>query len=138
MKRLKQSQNLSSLGLLCKITLNGSRMYKRLLRRQVKECRKANLPSNIGITNRCTKIRPILEYGAPIWTGFSDYLKKNIERVQNRCLHVIGSRRNEIDSLTSRMYLTSREFSIRHPRIRDRLVEQTCMKTVYKNKHVIL
>ena len=33
----------------------------------VRACRKANLRSNIGLITYCTKIRPLLEYVAPIW-----------------------------------------------------------------------
>jgi hypothetical protein len=64
----------------------------------VRACRKANLPSNIGLTTYCTKIRPILEYAAPIWAGLPYYLKVDIERVQNRCLDIIGLPRNKIES----------------------------------------
>ncbi len=78
----------------------------------VRACRKANLPSNIGLTTYCTKIRPILEYAAPIWAGLPYYLKEDIERVQNRCLDVIGLPRNKIESLGSRRnYLTSKEYN---------------------------
>jgi hypothetical protein len=77
----------------------------------VRACRKANLPRNIGLTNYCTKIGPILEYGAPIWAGLPHYLKEDIERVQNRCLDIIGLPRNKIESLSSRRnYLTSKEY----------------------------
>ncbi len=78
----------------------------------VRACRKANLPSNIGLTTYCTKIRPILEYAAPIWAGLPYYLKEDIERVQNRCLDIIGLPRNKIESLASRRnYLTSKEYN---------------------------
>ena len=50
----------------------------------VRACRKANLPNDIGLMTYCTKIRPILEYGAPIWAGLPDYLKEDIERVQKK------------------------------------------------------
>ena len=76
-------------------------------------CRKANLPSNIVLTTYCTKIRLILEYAAPIWAGLPYYLKEDIERVQNRCLDIIGLPRNKIESLASRRnYLTSQNMII--------------------------
>ena len=43
----------------------------------LRECRKANLPSEIGITIYCTKIRPLLEYASPVWGGFPKYLAKS-------------------------------------------------------------
>ena len=38
----------------------------------VRACRKANLLTDIGLTTYCTKIRPLLEYAAPIWGGLSE------------------------------------------------------------------
>ena len=38
------------------------------------ECRKANLPTEIGITIYCTKIRLLLEYASPLWGGLPKYL----------------------------------------------------------------
>ena len=35
----------------------------------MRECGKANLPTEIGITIYCTKIRPLLEYASPVWGG---------------------------------------------------------------------
>ena len=49
----------------------------------VRACRKANQPTDIGLTAYCTKIRPLLEYAAPIWGGLPGYLKDDLERVQN-------------------------------------------------------
>jgi hypothetical protein len=92
-------------------------IYKISLRRQVKESiswgpvGKQIIPSNIGLTTYCTKIRPILEYAAPIWAGLPHYLKEDIERVQNPCLEIVGLPRNKIESLASRRnYLTSKEY----------------------------
>ncbi len=67
----------------------------------VRACRKANLPSNIGLTTYCT-----------ILAGFPYYLKEDIERVQNRCSDIIGLPKNKIESLASRRnYLTSKEYN---------------------------
>jgi hypothetical protein len=69
----------------------------------VRACRKANLPRNIGLTTYYTKIRPILEYAAPIWAGLPYYLKEDID--------IIGLPRNKIESLAPRRnYLTSKEY----------------------------
>jgi hypothetical protein len=34
-----------------------------------RECRRANLPVEVGLTTYLTKIRPILEYCSPVWGG---------------------------------------------------------------------
>ena len=78
----------------------------------VRACRKANLPSNIGLTTYCTKIRPLLEYAAPIRGGRPCYLKEDIERVQKRCLDIIGLPRNIIEPLESRRdKITSNDYN---------------------------
>ena len=78
----------------------------------MRACRKANLPSNIGLTTYCTKIRPSLKYAAPIWRGLSCYLKEDIERDQKRCLDIIGLPRNIIEPLESlRDKITCKEYN---------------------------
>ena len=74
-------------------------------------CRKADLPKDVGLTTFLTKIRPLLEYASPIWGGLPAYLEEDIERVQNRCLDVIGLPRNTVDPLALRRDIsTSKEF----------------------------
>ena len=68
----------------------------------VRACRKASLPRSIGLTTYCTKIRPLLEYAAPIWGGLPCYLEEDIESDQKRCLDIIGVSRNIIEPLESR------------------------------------
>ena len=53
-------------------------------------CRTAHLPRDIGLTTYITKIRPVLEYASPVWGGLPVYLEEDLQRVQNRCLNVIG------------------------------------------------
>lgn len=76
----------------------------------MRTCKKANLPRHIGLTTHCTKIRPMLEYAAPIWAGLPYYLREDIERVQNRCLDIFELSRNKIASLASKDYLTRKEY----------------------------
>jgi hypothetical protein len=41
----------------------------------LRECRRANLPPEVvGIACYESKIRPVLEYAAPIWGGLPQYL----------------------------------------------------------------
>ncbi|CAB4003754.1 Hypothetical predicted protein [Paramuricea clavata] len=56
----------------------------------LRECRRANLPVEVGLTTYLTKIRPILEYCSPVWGGLPRYLKDELERVQRRSLRIIG------------------------------------------------
>ncbi|CAB4045585.1 Hypothetical predicted protein [Paramuricea clavata] len=56
----------------------------------LRQCRKAHLPTEVGLATYCTKIRPLLEYAAPVWGGLPHYLVNDLERVQRRSLRVIG------------------------------------------------
>ena len=77
------------------VTRANKRMY------YLRVCRKANLPKDIGLTTFLTKIRPLLEYASPIWGGLPTYLEEDLQRVQNRCLNIIGLPRNTVDSLAT-------------------------------------
>ena len=68
----------------------------------LRECRRASLPYEVGITCYRTKIRSILEYAAPIWGGLPQYLIEEIEQVQNRCLKILGLPQNELQTLKER------------------------------------
>ncbi|CAB3985343.1 Hypothetical predicted protein [Paramuricea clavata] len=52
----------------------------------LKECRKANLLVEAGITLYKSNIRSIIEYASPVWGGLPTYLVNEIERTQTRCL----------------------------------------------------
>ena len=65
----------------------------------LRECRRAKLPAEVGITCYLTKIRPLLEYGAPIWGGLPDYLAAELENIQSRSLDTIGLPRDFLPSL---------------------------------------
>ncbi|KXJ28316.1 Iron/zinc purple acid phosphatase-like protein [Exaiptasia diaphana] len=65
-------------------------------------CRKANLPKDVGLTIYATKIRPLLEHASTIWDSLPDYLIDDLERVQHRCLKIIGLPKDNLDSLASR------------------------------------
>ncbi|KAK2555701.1 hypothetical protein P5673_022734 [Acropora cervicornis] len=83
--------------------------------------RTAHLPRNIGLTTYITKIRPVLEYASPVWGGLPIYLEEDLQRVQNRCLSVIGLPRDTVESLVTRhQNLMRKEFkrileSEKHP-----------------------
>ncbi|CAB4032852.1 Hypothetical predicted protein, partial [Paramuricea clavata] len=44
------------------------------------ECRRADLPTNVGLTCYESKLRPVLEYAAPIWGGLPQYLTDELEK----------------------------------------------------------
>ena len=37
-----------------------------------------------------TKIRPLLEYGSPVWGGIPQYLVDELESIQARSLRILG------------------------------------------------
>ena len=86
-----------------------------------RECRKARLPTEVGITVYCTKIRPLLEYASQVWGGLPQYLADDLQSIQNRCLDIIGILRASLPTLEQRrMEATKRELErtiedINHP-----------------------
>ena len=68
----------------------------------LRECRRANLPLEVGITCYESGIRPILEYAAPIWSGLPQYFIDEIESIQNRCMKILGTPRNNSKTLEQR------------------------------------
>ena len=65
-------------------------------------CRTAHLARDIGLTTYITKIRHVLEFASPVWRGLPIYLEEDLQRVQNRCLNVIGLPRDTVESLVIR------------------------------------
>ncbi len=77
----------------------------------LRECRRATLPLEVGITCYESKIRPALEYAAPIWGGLPQYLVDEIESIQNRCIKILGTSRCNFETLEIRRAdLTVKEF----------------------------
>jgi hypothetical protein len=62
----------------------GRRMY------YLRECRRANFPAEVGLITYLSKIRLLLEYASPVWGGLPAYLTTELQRVQNRCMDIIG------------------------------------------------
>ncbi|CAB4008474.1 Hypothetical predicted protein [Paramuricea clavata] len=77
----------------------------------LRECRRANLPPEFGIACYESKIRPVLEYAAPIWGGLPQYLTDEIESIQNRCIKILGTSRCNFETLEQRRaHLTVKEY----------------------------
>ena len=68
----------------------------------LRECRKARLPTEVGITVYCTKIRPLLEYASQVWGGLPQYLADDLQSIQNKCLDIIGISRTSLPTLEQR------------------------------------
>ena len=74
----------------------------------MRECRKVNLPTDIGITIYCTKIRPLLEYASPVWGSLPKYLAEELQSIPNRCLDIIGIPRTSLPTLEDRCNLATK------------------------------
>ena len=58
-----------------------------------------------------TKIRSLLEYGAPIWGGIPQYLVDELESIQTRSLRILGLPKDLLLSLLQRRdLLTFKEY----------------------------
>jgi hypothetical protein len=44
----------------------------------------------VGLTCYETKLRPVLEYAAPIWGGLTQYLADELESIQTRSVKILG------------------------------------------------
>ena len=65
-------------------------------------CRKANFPTEVGLTTCITKIHALLEYASPIWGGIPNYLAKDIQRIQDRSMNIPGFARETLEPLSVR------------------------------------
>ena len=68
------------------ITRKGNRRLWHL-----RQCRKAHLPTEVGLATYCTKIRPLLEYAAPVWGGspHGQTAHRTGRKISNRPRHII-------------------------------------------------
>ena len=77
-----------------------ARVSKQLHFLGVSLCRKTNLPTEVGLTTYITKIRPLMEYALPIWGGIPNYLAKDIQRIQDRSMDLLGLARETLEPLS--------------------------------------
>ena len=75
---------------------------KRMFR--LRECRRANLPQEVGLMCYQTKIEFVLEYA--ILSGLPQYLVDEIENIQNRSMNILG-----ITRIICRRYKTGETLS---------------------------
>ncbi|CAB3976672.1 Hypothetical predicted protein [Paramuricea clavata] len=115
------------LGVSCQSNMKWNSHIKEITRKgnrrlcHLRQCRKAHLPTEVGLATYCTKIRPLLEYAAPVWGGLPHYLVNNLERIQRRSLRIIGLPVDTLPPLSQRRdKLTLREMEaitrdVNHP-----------------------
>ncbi|KXJ08826.1 putative RNA-directed DNA polymerase from transposon X-element [Exaiptasia diaphana] len=68
----------------------------------VRECRKAHLPVEVGLTTYTTKIRTLLDYACSIWGGLPQYLAMELQTVQDRCLRILALPKDTLEPLDKR------------------------------------
>ena len=73
----------------------------------LRQCRKSQLRTEIGLATYTSKIRPVLEYTSPVWVVLPDYLQQEIERIQASSMRILGLDRNYLPSLSSRRELAT-------------------------------
>ena len=56
----------------------------------------------MGLTTYTTKIRPLLEYASPVWSGIPNYLEEELEYVQQRSLKILGLKKDALPTLKER------------------------------------
>ena len=83
----------------------------------MRKCRKANLPTEIGITIYCTRIRTLLEYASLVWGGLPKHLAEALQSIQNGYLDIIGIPRTYLPVLEDRWNYTGERTvnDIKHP-----------------------
>ena len=115
------------LGVSCQSNMKWNSHIKEITRKgnrrlcHLRQCRKAHLPTEVGLATYCTKICPLLEYAAPDWGGLPHYLVNDLERIQRRSLRIIGLPVDTLPPLSERRdKLTLREMEaitqdVNHP-----------------------
>ena len=115
-EEIERVDSFKLLGVLCQNDLKWNGHVDQIIRKankslyHLRQCRKSQLPTEVGLTTYISKIRPVLEYASPIWAGLPDYLQQEIERVQARSLRILNLDRDCLPSLSHRRELaTARE-----------------------------
>ena len=73
------------LGARCQENLKWNEHITRKANRKLfhlRQCMKFHLPTEVGLTTYTSKIRPILEYVSPVWSGLPGYLQNEVEKVR--------------------------------------------------------
>ena len=114
-KEIERVNTFKLLGVYCQDNLKWNRHIEEITKKasrrlfHLRECKKAKLPVDVGITMYCSRIRPILEYASPIWGGISNYLEHEVERVQNRSMNILRIEAGEtVEMLSNRRDLAAK------------------------------
>ena len=85
---IERANSFKLLGVSCQSNMKWNFHIKEITRKgnrrlcHLRQCRKAHLPTEVGLQTYCTKISPLLEYAAPVWAGLPHYLVNDLERIQ--------------------------------------------------------
>jgi len=69
--------------------------------------KRAGLPSDLLLTIYTSFIRPIVEYGSPVWGGLPKTLSDELEKIQKLCCKIIGVDHHLLPTLQSRRHEAS-------------------------------
>ena len=107
------------LGVLLQDNLKWNKHVEEITRRangklyHLRDCRKSYHPTHVGLTIFKSIIRPTLEHAPPVWGGKPKYRQDKVERVQTRCLKIMGLEKNNLPSLKDRRETATRREAIR-------------------------
>ena len=105
---IERGKSFKLLGLWCSNSLKWDKHVEEITKKtnkrlfHLRECRRANLPSGVGLTCYLTKIRSVLEYAAPIWGGLPKYLIDKVENILTRSLRILVLPPDPLQSLEQR------------------------------------
>ncbi|KAI8514795.1 hypothetical protein Bbelb_073860 [Branchiostoma belcheri] len=68
----------------------------------IENARRAALPTEVLLQIYKSFIRPVLEYGSPVWAGLPRCLSDEVERIQKLCLRICGVPHGYLPTLESR------------------------------------
>ena len=85
------------------------------------------------------KIRPVLEYAAPIWGDLPQYLVDVIESIQNRCIKILGTSRCNFETLEQRRADLTAKAIPKNSKRSDQSMQQTYPPTINpRTRHAIV
>ena len=94
------------LGLWCSNSLKWNKHVEEIAKKankrlfHLRECRRANLPTEFVLTCYFTRNRSVLEYAAPIWGGLPKYLI--VENIETRSLRILAPPPDSLQSFEQR------------------------------------
>ncbi|KAI8482030.1 hypothetical protein Bbelb_402060 [Branchiostoma belcheri] len=69
--------------------------------------KKYGLPSDVLLSIYTSFIRPVMEYGSPVWGGLPKTLSNELEKIQKLCCKIIGTEHQQLHTLEFRRHEAS-------------------------------